>query len=306
MVTVLTQAAPWRFFDAHVVAVQALSPSFVRITLRGPDLADFADNGLDQRFKLLLPAADGGFTHLPRAEDWYAGWRALPDAQRPALRTYTVRAVRPEAHEVDVDMVRHGLTGPASTFAERAAIGDEVVLLGPNARFDGPHGGLEFRPPADHLGPYLLAGDETAVPAIAVILEQLPEQAYGEVVLEVPHAEDRLPLVAPPQLRITWVAREGAPYGSALTPAVIAAVEDLDLPALLVGQDVEETGAADDEVLWDVPEAAAGDAAPNLYAWLAGEARSITGLRRHLVREVGVDKRAVAFMGYWRQGVSGS
>ena len=90
-------------------------------------------------------------------------------------------------------------------------------------------------------------------------------------------------------------------------PPRLALVEERPRrPALLVGQDVEETGAADDEVLWDVPEAAAGDAAPSLYAWLAGEARAITGLRRHLVREVGVDKRAVAFMGYWRQGVSGS
>lgn len=303
--TVLTTTVPWRFFDARVAAVQPLSPSFVRVTLTGPDLADFADNGLDQRFKLLLPAADGGFTHLPRDPDWYAGWRALPDAQRPPLRTYTVRAVRPEHAEVDVDMVRHGLTGPASTFAEQATPGDEVVVLGPNARFDGSHGGLEFRPPAAHLGPFLLAGDETAVPAIAVILEQLPAEAYGEVVLEVPRAEDRLPLSAPAGMRVTWAVRDGAAYGSALTPAVVEAVDRLDLPLLLAGEDVEDPAA--EEVLWEVPDEAAVDAASrSMYAWLAGEARAITGLRRHLVRDVGVDKRAVAFMGYWREGVSGS
>lgn len=303
--TLLAQAAPWRFFDARVAAVQPLSPSFVRVTLTGEDLADFADNGFDQRFKLLLPAPEGGFAHLPRGEDWYAGWRALPDAQRPPLRTYTVRAVRPELGEVDVDMVRHGLSGPASAFAEQARHGDEVVVLGPNARFDGPHGGLEFRPPAGHAGPLLIAGDETAVPAIAVILEQLPPTAYGEVVLEVPLAEDRLPLAKPAGMQVTWVVRDGAAHGSALTPAVVDAVDRLDLPLLLAGEDVEEP-TGEDEVLWDVPEVADATTARDLYAWLAGEARAITGLRRHLVRDVGVDKRSVAFMGYWREGVSGS
>ena len=58
---------------------------------------------------------------LPDRPDWYARWRALPDERRNPIRTYTVRAVRRDAPEVDVDIVLHGDGGPASRWAERAA-----------------------------------------------------------------------------------------------------------------------------------------------------------------------------------------
>lgn len=297
-----TPTAPWRFFDAAVVRVVGLGPSLVRVTLAGPDLDAFADNGFDQRFKLLLPVPGRGYADLPRGEDWYATWRRLPDDRRNPLRTYTVRRLRPEIGELDVDMVLHGTTGPASAFAAGARPGDEVVLLGPNAAYDGPHGGLEFRPPPAHRGPFLLAGDETALPAIAGILEQLPADAHGEVVLEVPEAGDRLPLAHPDGIRLTWVVRGDAPYGDGLVAAVRTAVAVLDLPRSLDGQEVDET---DEEALWDVPDEAAA-VARSPYAWLAGESAAIRTLRRHLVADIGVDKRAVAFMGYWRDGVAGS
>jgi NADPH-dependent ferric siderophore reductase len=51
--------------------------------------------------------------------------------------------------------------------------------------------------------------------------------------------------------------------------------------------------------LWEVPEESPFGP---LYAWLAGEAAVIRTLRRHLVAERGMDRRAVAFMGYWRLG----
>jgi NADPH-dependent ferric siderophore reductase len=56
---------------------------------------------------------------------------------------------------------------------------------------------------------------------------------------------------------------------------------------------------ADEELVWEVPEARDDD---GLYAWLAGEASAITTLRRHLVKELGIDRRRVAFMGYWKLG----
>ena len=55
----------------------------------------------------------------------------------------------------------------------------------------------------------------------------------------------------------------------------------------------------DEDILWEVPTPAAP---VPLYAWLAGEAGVIRTLRRHLVAERGLDRRAVAFMGYWRLG----
>ncbi|MCY1159333.1 MAG: siderophore-interacting protein, partial [Citricoccus sp.] len=38
------------------------------------------------------------------------------------------------------------------------------------------------------------------------------------------------------------------------------------------------------------------------YAWLAGEAGAITSIRRHLVKDLGIDRKCVSFMGYWKQG----
>jgi NADPH-dependent ferric siderophore reductase len=107
----------WRFFEAEVRAVRVLSPHFVRVTFTGAELDPVADNGFDQRIKLVLPLDEGGFEYLPTHPDWYAAWRSLPDHRRNPVRTYTVRAVRPQLREVDLDMMLHGATGPASRWA---------------------------------------------------------------------------------------------------------------------------------------------------------------------------------------------
>jgi NADPH-dependent ferric siderophore reductase len=216
------------------------------------------------------------------------------------MRTYTVRATRPEQREVDVDFVLHGATGPASAWAESAAAGDEVVLIGPNARFDGPTGGFEWRPPVE-AECLVLAGDETAVPAVCAIAETLPPGRPARVFLEVPDAGDALPLSVPVGVEVTWLPRRpaGASRGALLTTAVVAAVRELAdaSPAAPAPEPADVVG----DILWDVPVDASGT---GLYAWLAGEAGVVTSLRRHLVG-LGVDRRSVAFMGYWRAGRSG-
>jgi NADPH-dependent ferric siderophore reductase len=291
----------WRFYRVEVARTRRLSPSFVRVTFTGADLDEHADNGYDQRVKLLLPAPDGGFAHLPQGDGWYAALRRLPEQRRPPVRTYTVRGVRPERREVDLDMVLHGDTGPASRFAARATVGDEAILLGPNRRYPGRHGGLEFRPPTGHLGPTLIAGDETALPAVISILERLPDDAHGEVVLEVPDPGDVADPRVPAGVRVTWVVRGRDESG--LSSAVRDAARRLGLgarPGPDAAPAVEKPGAMHDEApLWDVPEQAVSSGG---YAWLAGEASVITGLRRYLVRNLGVDRRGVAFMGYWKRG----
>lgn len=297
-----TQVA-WRFFDVEVAAVRRLSASFVRLTLTGPDLDDFADNGLDQRFKLVLPDDHGSYDALPRDPDWYATWRRLPEDRRNPIRTYTVRAVRPSVREVDVDLVLHGDGGPASRFAGRAAVGDRLVVLGPNRRYVDVHGGLEFRPPANHLGPTLLVGDATAVPAVLSVLDAFPAGAFGEVVLEVPDPADiavGAGVAVPPGIRVTWLVRQDH------APSGIRGAVDEALGRMAAGPGVGGAPALlelePDELLWDVPEDARAD---GLYAWIAGESSLVTGLRRHLVRDLGVDRRSVAFMGYWREGRPG-
>jgi len=292
--------APWRFFHTQVRAVRRLSPHFVRVTFTGDDLDHFADNGFDQRIKLIPPLPGQGLAHLPTGPDWYSEWRSLPEEHRNPIRTYTVRAVRPELREVDVDMVLHGVNGPASRFAAEAGPGSPAYLLGPNSDFDGVHGGIDFHPPA-HTDCILLGGDETAVPAIAGILAGLPADARGEALLEVPSADDVLALTAPAGVRVTWLARDDAAYGDKLIPAVRAAARRILGDQQVGGAPVElEDVDVDHDVLWEVPEEFTD--VSRFYAWLAGEAAMIKLLRRHLVAECGVDRRLVAFMGYWRLG----
>lgn len=310
----------YRPFAVRVARVRALTPHFTRVTFTGPELRWFGTDRLDQRVKLLLPGADGrpsdiGADDPQVAADgtWYARWRDLPEAERSPLRTYTVRAVRPEAGEVDVDMVVHVDGGPAARWALAAAPGDEVLLVGPDVRSQDSAIGIDWAPGgATEL---LLAGDETAAPAICSILESLPPGRTARAFVEVPTAADFLPVQVPPGVELTWIAREDRPRGEGVVGAVGAWVaENPDVVGkglAAVAQPLDDVDV-DAEILWDSPAARVlpvdlcgrgtercGD---NFYAWFAGEAGMIKALRRRLVSDVGVCRRRVAFMGYWRLG----
>ncbi|KGM08634.1 FAD-binding protein, partial [Cellulomonas bogoriensis 69B4 = DSM 16987] len=148
-----------------------------------------------------------------------------------------------------------------------------------------------------------LAGDETAAPAICSILERLPDGARAHAYVEVPTAHDVLDVELPDGAQLTWLPRhrpghQDAPHGAVLHQAVATTARRLARATVagVAPQDVD----VDDAVLWDVPgEASAPD---GLYSWIAGEATVVRDLRRHLVGEVGLDRRSVAFMGYWRAG----
>lgn len=294
-------ASTMRFFRVRVSAVTDLTPSFRRFTFTGDDLHEYGDPGFDQRIKVVFPTETIPLDAMPTGDDWWDVWRTSPESERPPFRTYTTRAVRNEVREVDVDMVAHAVTGPASAWIERAQVGDEVLILAPTTAHTGVSYGIDFVPPAATEN-ILLAGDETAAPAIAVILEQLPPEATGVVVLEVPHADDVAYLPAHPGFEYRVGARGAGERHAHLVTATEAAVATL-APAGR-GAEVEEIDV-DTDILWEVPRTARGGAALKsapLYSWLAGEAGAIKALRRHLVTDQGVDRRAVAFMGYWRLG----
>jgi NADPH-dependent ferric siderophore reductase len=325
MLTSLAEAAPrerpaYRSFRVQVARVQRLTTHFTRITFTADELEVFGTAGLDQRVKVVLPLPEIGFAAFPDTDDWYTAWRELPEPLRNPFRTYTVRAVRPDAREVDIDFVGHGDGGPASAWAASAAAGDEIVLIGPDDRSAGRTSGIDWRP--GDVETLLLAGDETAAPAISAILESLPADARGVALIEVPADDDRLELRAPAGVEVRWLPRvtADAGHGSMLVPAVRDwVVRHLGARALAaasldnavngrtdVNSDAEAALAAaersdlTDGPLWDVPEGHSLDG--ECYAWLAGEASAITTLRRFLVREAGLDRRQVAFMGYWRMG----
>ncbi|MET9297643.1 siderophore-interacting protein [Streptomyces sp. NPDC003077] len=269
--TATTTAAtvPFRFFDVRVVRAERLGPTMTRITFGGADLDAMVTGGRDQRFKLFLPQAHQDAPVLAdRGEGWYPAWRTQDPAERPVMRSYTVRAQRPEDAEFDVDFALHGDGGPASRWAARARPGDRATVLGPAV---ADNAGVDFRPPpgTDWI---LLTADETALPAVAGILAWLPAGTPVKAWIEVPHADDRQDLPTAANADITWLVRDGHTPTDA--EPLLDAVRAADLPG-------------------STP-----------YAWIAGEASGVRALRRHLVRERGYDRRAVTFTGYWRRGAT--
>lgn len=296
-------SSPFDFFPVEVARVADVTTSFRRFTFTGESLGRFADPGWDQRIKVVLPLPGKDLGEMPRGEDWYSRWRELPPDQQHPFRTYTVRKVRPGRREVDVDMVVHPVVGPASAWIAEASVGTPAMLLGPTTDHTGEYGGVDFLPPS-RTEAFLLVGDETAAPAIAVILEQLPAAARGIAVLEVPDPDDLGYLPHHQGIDVRVFAREQDRRSEMLIREARRAA--LELAPQGVTQDVEEIDV-DTDLLWEAPRAEDGGAVlqrTRLYAWLAGEAGAIKTLRRFLVGELGVDRRSVAFMGYWRLGKS--
>lgn len=287
----------YRLFDVALKQRTVLSPSLTRMVFAAPDVANMKTDGPDQRIKVFFPLPGQDAPQVPQGEDWYARYRALPEGERPPMRTYTIRALRPEAGEVDIDFVLHGETGPASRWATHARVGDRIGLLAPDAQVAESSQGFEWKPPAD-VQRVLLVADDTALPAVAGILEDLarwPHPPQVQAFLEVAHEADVLPLAAPVGAQLFWLAREGAAHGQLLQQAVQARVGPLGLRA--AEQDLAEIDI-DQDILWEQASAQGG----GLYAWVAGEAGAVMAIRRHLVKDCGIDKRAITFMGYWRQG----
>jgi NADPH-dependent ferric siderophore reductase len=247
--------------EVEVVRVLDLTPGMRRITLGGAQLRAFTSaNGFPQ------PAFESpGFDDDIRLVFRYPGHAEpvlpvqkergvdLPRNPRPLSKVYTVRRWDAEAGELDVDVVKHGI-GVGTTWAYRAQPGDRVHLYGPGTS-------RAFPADADWL---LVAGDDTAVPAIARLLDELPDGARAQVFIEVADAAHRLELPARPGVEVTWLVRDDA------------------------------------SLLDAVKGAGRWDGRP--FAWLAGEHTSVRDLRRHLVEDRGMPKEDIEFTGYWRRG----
>ena len=293
----------YRPYRATVTAVRDVSPGLRRVTFVDESLGGFGTDGLDQRIKIVFPV-DGGFGpldwvgELALSGEWYSRWRELPDAQRVPFRTYTVRAVRPQLGELDVDFVVHEPVatgdGPGIAWIRAAAPGDEVVVVGPDARSVNSADGIDWRP--GQATTVLLAGDETAAPAICSILESLPRGIRAQAFIEVESASHAVPITVAADVNLLWIARDAGE--ARLIDAVadwVAANRDAYAGELSTApQRVDDP----DDLLWETPDAGPG----SFYAWLAGEQSAIVALRRLLVKQIGIDRSRVAFMGYWRRG----
>jgi len=253
----------------EVVGTEQLAPHMVRVVLRGGNFDTFVPSKFtDSYVKLAFVAENVDVATLPQplTLDSFA---ELPPEQRPSVRTLTVRYVDVAARQIAVDIVQHGDHGVAGAWATAAQPGQPIYLMGPGGAYTPD-------PAADW---HLLAGDESALPAIAAALEALPANAIGKAFIEVAGPEDEIPLTAPESVEVSWVYRGGR----------------ADL----------------------VPEDRAGDHAPLIQAvtttlWLPGqphvfvhgEAQTVMhNLRSYIRKERGVDaKWASSISGYWRRG----
>jgi NADPH-dependent ferric siderophore reductase len=233
-------------YEVTVRRVQPLTPHMVCVTFAAAELARFEWNGPAAHIKLFFN--DGTAS-------------SGPEPPRPVTRTYTPRRLDAAAGELDVEFVIHG-EGPASTWAQKAAPGQSLVIAGPGRSYS-------VDPTAQW---YLLAGDDTAIPAIATILEALPGNMRASVLLEVVDAAEERALTSAPHIEVRWLHRGADPAraGSLLE----AAVRRLELPA--------------------------GEG----RVYVACEADAMRRIRRHLLVERGVPKPHLVTRGYWRLGAT--
>lgn len=163
-----------------------LTPNMIRVTFAGPELANILADCAGAHCKLMLPSP--GQSRADFAEQ-------LENGPAPARRTYTVRHVRGDPPEMDIDFVAHGDEGPASAWALRAEPGG---FLG----FSGP-GTVKL---ADHYADwYLVAADMAALPVAAATLEAMPRDAKGVAIFEIASAADRQEIDAPPAVEQHWI-----------------------------------------------------------------------------------------------------
>lgn len=170
-------------FRATVRAVKCIGPQFLRITFGGDGLASFTCTGTAPKIKVFVPEVN-------RIAD---KWDTIPEfLEHATRRTYTVRAHRPEAHEVDIDFVIHA-DGPAGRWAAAAAIGNEIVLSS----------SAGTSPITAELA--LIIGDLSAAPAVMSVLETLPHSATAHIILRVDTPDDQIPLEGAASKCTTWV-----------------------------------------------------------------------------------------------------
>ena len=307
--------------EATVHSAIRLTPAFVRVELASPSFAELGEEGFDTRFKVLLPGPTGELPAIPEvAEDCYESWMSTPDDVRSPMRTYTIRDVVRDGDDVRlvVDFVVHetttgGTAGPACRWALSAAPGDVIKVIAPHRSTE--YGGTEFDPAGrSHL---LLIGDETAVPALSRILEDLGPGHTARSSWRCPPARTSSTCRCRPGFELKWFPRNDDSCGRRLVQEVrrhlgLPPSKDFDILAELTTAsdldiDVWETprySSAGEDVEAQLQSRSLGHDLDDTYAWIAGESWLVKALRRSLVNELDVDRSQVAFMGYWREGVA--
>lgn len=257
MTTFRSRREPPPFRRATVTDVVDRSERLVRLTLSGPALAGL-DPGLPAAsVRLLVPDDPGRPVDLPR---WNGNEFLRDDGTRPAIRTLTPVRFDPTVPSLEVEVVLHG-EGPLSTWAGSRPVGSETAVSGTGR-------GYTVDPDATA---FVLAGDESAIPAISVLLDALAPSTTVTVLIEADAPVVPVTLPDHPGATVTWLGRaDGARPGDPVTAAFAAL--DLD---------------------------------PDVRIWAAGEAAGVHRLRQHLFDERGIARAHAVVRGYWKVGRGG-
>lgn len=248
---------PPAFRRVHVVRVERLTSRMTGITVSGPDLTGFAVEQPAASVRLLIPAPGSVELVVP---EWKGNEFLLPDGSRPAIRTLTPRRVSTQPLELDLDVViAH--RGILADWARNASAGNPAAVSGPGRGYEIDREAREF----------VLAGDETAIPAIGQLLEQLPDHTQVTVLVEAGNRTAEMELPPHPGATVEWIrARAGEPPAMTLAERF----ESLDIPA----------GAR---------------------LWAAGEAAAMQRIRRHVFGVLGLARSRATVRGYWKWGRAG-
>jgi NADPH-dependent ferric siderophore reductase len=237
-----------------VVSVTDVTPSVRRVLLSGtPDAVAAAGPTVN----LLVPRVGDPAPRWPRIQRdgrivWPQGSHGV------ALRSYTARRQDPAGGLVEIDFVLHG-DGPAAAWAAAARPGALLAVAGAASLAERPAGWL------------LLAGDETALPAISRLLAAAPAETTGVAYLEVAGPEEEQPLAAPAGIAVHWLHRGGTPPGE--STLLVDAVAALERPE---GDDV--------------------------FAWVGAESAAVRAIRADLRDRWGLGRAQHHAIGYWRRG----
>ncbi|HEY3749654.1 MAG TPA: siderophore-interacting protein [Pseudonocardiaceae bacterium] len=244
----------------RVSRTEWLTPHMIRVVLGGENFPSFVANGFtDSYVKLLFPQPG---VEYPDPIDLDVIRKEFPREQWPTTRTYTVRYHDPDAGELAIDFVTHGDEGFAAPWAMAAQPGDEVIVRGPGGAYA----------PGTDVDWHLLAGDESAIPAIGAALEALAPGVPASVFLQVADEAEVQKLTSPADVEITWLFRSDFESDAAAGEALVNGVRSLEF----------RPGA--------------------VHAFVHGEAGFVADLRRHLTAERGVPRDLLSVSGYWRRG----
>lgn len=239
----------------QVLETRDVSPHVRRVVLGGPALSGLVAWPA-AHIKLFLPRPGQPQLKLPTLDaHGRPVWPPLPE--RPITRTYSVRRHDPRLSRLEVDFVLHEPGGLASQWAARAEPGTEVGLAGPG-------GANPMLRPADW---YLLAGDLSALGAIAALLEALPREARGCAFVQIASVRDRQAIATPPGVQLVWLITE---QRAQPCTDLVESVRNMRWRA-------------------------------GTFAWIAGENAQVVAIRDYLRRERGLSGATMYAVPYWKQ-----